>query len=326
MEPVTLPAIDQPTSHGWINDPHAVNAVLDRWASQNIPITLAEAAPKLYAAGDSDEPVFFWDAEQMVLGKILPPWDQNPVGSCVGFGSTGSGQDLLVWEIASEGDLEEWPGAELAPEVTYAGSRVEIGGGQIRGDGSVGAWASDWLTRYGVVKRGVYGNLDLTSYSPSLCRQLGNRGVPSDVETLARQHQISASALVTTKEEGWSAIGGGKPVFVCSNQGFTMTLDKDGFAAPYGRWDHCMRTRGRFRHPRKGRSVIMGNSWADYLNSLGREVEYVKADGSTGTFKLPGGCFCTTWDVWGGMLSQRDSFALAGLSGWKRTKPVSYRP
>ena len=41
----------------------------------------------------------------------------------------------------------------LSPEVIYGGSRVEIGGGRIRGDGSIGAWAARWVRDYGVVPR-----------------------------------------------------------------------------------------------------------------------------------------------------------------------------
>lgn len=302
---------------GWVRDDDAVAHILEAWEKKGIPSKFDEAAPRLMMDANDDSPVFFFEAEEKVLGQRLPTWNQNPVGSCVGFGTTREEQDLLLWEIYC-GELEEWPGAELCPEVTYAGSRVEVGGGRIRGDGSVGMWAAKFATDWGVVKRGKYGSLDLTRYNPTTCRNMGRSGLPSDLEDIAKEHPVSAAAQVLNKEQVWAAIGGGKPVVVCSNYGFSMTLGSDGFCSRSGNWAHCMGVRGRFKHPRRGRSVIIGNSWDDYLRGGSRTVEYVNEEGGVSTFELPPGHFCVTWDVIGGMVAQRDSFALAGLSGWKK--------
>ncbi|HEY1186606.1 MAG TPA: hypothetical protein VGE74_03065, partial [Gemmata sp.] len=142
---------------GWVEDKDAVARLMGEWAAAGRPVTLAQAAPRLIASEASDDaPVFFWLNELKVLGRRLDTWNQGGVGSCVGFGNGREAQDLLLAEIAA-GEPEQWPGAEVAPEVIYGGSRVEIGGGGISGDGSVGAWAADWLTKYGVVIRGSYG-------------------------------------------------------------------------------------------------------------------------------------------------------------------------
>jgi hypothetical protein len=236
---------------------------------------------------------------------------------------------LLLWEIAA-GEAEEWSGAEINRETIYGGSRVEIGGGRINGDGSIGAWASEFELRYGnlVNKRYEIGGkvMDLTGgYSESRCRDWGRNGVPDFLESEARLHPVTASALVRTKEEGWAAIGAGKPIPICSNRGFTTRRDSDGFCSPSGTWNHCMATRGRFLHPRRGRSVVIGNSWGDYLGSSNATLEYVTASGQTARIELPPGHFATTWDVWGGMLSQRDSFAVAGFKGWEAVR-VDYTP
>lgn len=301
---------------GWVDDPQAVTEVMTAWTARAMPTTFAAAAPNLMAAAD-DAPVFFWQAEELVLGKRLETWDQKSVGSCVGFGNGRCAQDLMLWEIAA-GEPEQYPGTEVCPEVIYGGSRVEVGGGRINGDGSVGAWAAEFLMRWGIVVRGVYGNLDLTRYSETTCRSLGNRGLSEELETVARVHPVRAAAMVTTKDEGWAAVGGGKPVVVCSNRGFTTHRDVDGYCSPSGVWNHCMTTRGRFIHPSRGKSVVLGNSWDDYLGSTNAVVRYVE-DGVTKTMTLPPGHFATTLDVWGGMLAQRDSFALAGMSGWAKS-------
>lgn len=325
-EPITTePGRELIVGTGWVNNPNEVAAVTTAWEARGMPSRFEDAAPRLMLAGDDDSPVFFWDAEERVLGRRLDTWNQRQVGSCVGFGSTREAQDLLLWEIAS-GEPEEWPGFELAPEVTYGGSRVEIGGGRIRGDGSVGAWAAEFLMRFGVVIRGVYGAMNLSQYSESLCRQLGSKGLPTDLEAVAKVHPVRAAAMVKTKEEVWAAVGGGKPVFVCSDRGFSTRMDADGFCSPSGEWNHCMGVRGRFVHPRRGRSNVIGNSWADYMGVGVREVDYIDSNGRPAKFKLPPGCFCTTWDTVGGMAGQGDSFSLAGLTGWNKTSPVDYTP
>lgn len=308
---------------GWVKDDEAVNEVLNDWVSKGMEPMFRDAAPKLMTGVD-DTPVLFWLAEEKVLSQQLATWNQNPVGSCVGFGSTRAAQDLALWEIAA-GEAESWPGSQFAPEVTYGGSRVEIGGGRIRGDGSIGAWAAKWLMDYGIVVRGKYGSLDITSYNADTCRKLGRDGIPSDVESIAKVHPVRAAAMVTTKSEVWAAIGGGKTVFICSDQGFSMSLGSDGFCNTEGEWAHCMGVRGRFLHPRRGKSYVIGNSWANYLRDSGTDVDYIAEDGTTKKFRLPAGCFCTTEDVMAHIVAQRDSFALAGFSGWAKTT-IDYTP
>lgn len=307
---------------GWVKNVEESRAVARAMGA----IPLSQAAPQLLddpkAAGDS--PVFFWESEKKVLGRVLPSWNQGQVGSCVGFGYGRAVQDLVLNEVAA-GEPEQWPGTEQAPEVIYGGSRVEVGGGRINGDGSIGAWAAKWVKDWGAVPRGVYGSLDITRYNETTCRQLGRNGIPSDVESLARQHPVTDVALLQTADELWAALGAGKPVPVCSMQGFTTTRDADGFCRRSGQWAHCMEYRGRFVHPRRGKSVIEQNSWGGYLGGPS-VVQYVKDDGGIGTFELPEGCFCVELSVAAQALVEDDTFALAGLKGWDVTPPPGPTP
>jgi hypothetical protein len=252
-------------AQGWVDDQPAVWETVRAIEATGVPAMFAAAAPGLLT-GDDDAPIFLWKAEEKILGKMLKSWNQKGVGACVGFGNGRAGQDVLLWEIAA-GEPEEWPGAEISPEVIYGGSRVEVGGGRIGGDGSVGAWAAKWVKDWGLVPRGVYGSLDLTEYSESTCRKLGSQGIPSDVEDLAKIHPVTGIAMVKTGAEYWAALGGGKPVAICSNRGFTTTL-KRGFCSPSGTWNHCMEGRGRFTHPTKGKCAVIQNSWDGYSTHI----------------------------------------------------------
>lgn len=310
--------VDTHYATGWKDEPEAVAAMRAAWEARGMPADFSRAAPHLMQGAD-DAPVFFWDAEEKLFGAAKPSWNQLQVGSCVGFGTTRMAQDLLLWEIFC-GEAEEYPGSDLCPEVTYGGSRVEIGGGSIGGDGSVGAWAYEFGTRFGFVKRGKYGTLDLTSYNERTCRALGNQGLPTDLEAVAKEHPIQAAAFVKTGAEVWAALGAGKPVVVCSNRGFTMQRDSRGYCSRSGTWNHCMGLRGRFVEPDVGPSVVDQNSWGDYLGSANRTIRYVGADGKVYTKDLPQGCFAIKLDVAGEMASQGDTAALAGFRGWQKTR------
>lgn len=310
--------VDTHFATGWQSEPEAVAAVAAAWDARGMPAEFSRAAPNLIRGAD-DAPVFFWLAEAKLFGAAKPAWNQGGVGSCVGFGTTRAANDLMLWEIAA-GEAEEYPGSDLAPEVTYGGSRVEVGGGRIGGDGSVGAWAFEFLVKWGLVKRGVYGALDLTRYNESTCRKLGSQGLSAELEAVAREHPVKAAAFVRNSAEVWAALDGGKPISVCSNRGFTMQRDARGYCKRSGTWNHCMEGRGKFVEPDVGRSCVIQNSWGDYLGGENRTIRYVDTDGTVKTIELPEGCFATTLDTLGEMASQGDTAALAGFAGWKKTQ------
>jgi hypothetical protein len=192
-------------------------------------------------------------------------------------------------------------------EVIYAGSRVEIGGGRIRGDGSVGAWAAKWLSTYGVVPMEKIGDHDLTTYSASRARSWGRTGVPNDLEPTAKEHPVKGTALVTTWADVKRAVQQGYPVMVCSDRGFTMDRDKDGFASPQGTWNHCMAIIGVRGGSRTGGFIL--NSWGNRAHTGPR----FPAD-------APSAGFWADADVIERMVRQGDSFALSDVAGFPSRK------
>lgn len=308
---------------GWIPDPAAVAKIVHE---NGIKAFSQIASRIMYAMGDTDSPAFFWDAEKKVLGKVLPSWNQGQVGSCVSFGYGRAAQDLMLLEIAN-GEAEKWPDYEVATEPIYGGSRVEVGGGQISGDGSIGAWAAKFVKDWGILIRQKYTfnakTYDLEKYNETRCREYGRHGVPDALEPEARIHPVTDVALVRTADEIWAALGASKPIPVCSMQGFTTTLS-GGFCEPSGQWAHCMAFRGRFVHPSRGKCVVIQNSWGGYLSG-NRTFSYLDG-GATKQAELPEGCFCTTLTVAARMASEGDTFALAGFKGWDVPAPVPPNP
>jgi hypothetical protein len=173
------------------------------------------------------------------------PTHKQTIGDCVSHGH-GLGVDILKAAQIQAGAKESFTG-ETATEIIYAGSRVEIGNGQCgTQDGSVGAWAAGFVTKYGTVIRDKYPVLDLTTYNGQTAKKLGmpNAGVPDPMEPFCKEHPIKTASLVRNYNEARDAIANGYPVPVCSqvgfeNQGQSTVRDKDGFARRGGKWPHC---------------------------------------------------------------------------------------
>jgi hypothetical protein len=236
---------------GWVDDPQTVQAVAA--ANRFCRFCETDAFGSPYRGPDD---VFLWEACRQATGDLLPPRDQRSVGSCVAFGTASAIEHLLCVQIAN-GSSEEY--RDLAQEVIYGGSRVEIGGGTIRGDGSIGVWAARFATKYGVIARGRYGSHDLRAYDEARCRAYGRTGVPDELEAIAKQHPVKSVSNVRTWDECRAAIRNGYPVAVCSSQGFAMTRDADGFCRASGTWAHCMAIVGIRGGPRPGAFLL--NSW-----------------------------------------------------------------
>lgn len=314
---------------GWIDDQDSVAksmATLERIQGFKPVFAVCAAGITRDEASDTS-PVFNWFAEKQVLGRILPAWNQGKLGVCVSKGHGRAVQDLMLIQIA-KGD-GDWPGFEVATEPIYGGSRINVGtklhGVRWRGEGSVGAFAAEWLTTEGgTLFRKQYDGADLTNYSDasnSLSVRWGNSGVPAPMVAEAKKHPVQSAALVTTSEELWAALGNGYPVPVCSSVGFESPL-RNGFCEPAGSWGHCMLFRGRFVHPTKGKCFVIQNSWGDYLGKYGeaaKQIDYLEG-GEKKKIALPEGCFAVTAATASRMLAERDSFALSGFKGFPRQK------
>src|SRR3954462_6058740 len=136
---------DTRTDYGWIRDPDAVSAVLAQ-----LPRPLfADAGAALLDAEPSD--TFLWEAARRVTGANLAPHAQDGVVCCVGEGFSSAVEYLQCVEVALGNQPIRY--LPISSEAVYALSRVEVGGGRVNGDGSVGAWAAKAVNQYGLLAR-----------------------------------------------------------------------------------------------------------------------------------------------------------------------------
>lgn len=281
--------------YGWVRNPVAVQSVMERLAS---PLFFSSAAGVF--TGAISEHIYLWKAAEQVLGHKLPGRNQGQVGSCVSFGTASAIEHTMLCEIMA-GQPEEFK--ELCQEEIYGGSRVEVGRNQISGDGSIGAWAAEFVQKYGVLARGIYDLVDLTKYSEARCKDWGRNGVPDLLEPECRKHPVKTASLVRDWDEAKKALSSGFGISVCSDQGFTMTRDKDGFSKPSGSWGHCMALIGYQTISREGGFIL--NSWGDDAHT-----------GPGGAGDPPPSGFWADASVINKMLKQGDSWAFSAVEGF----------
>jgi hypothetical protein len=282
---------DAPLPTGWLRRPEEVEATL---ATMPRPL-FAEAAPEVEGSGEGKTTLLYRAWKDVLQGYF--PYPAQDIGCCVSRGFS-EGIDLLECvEIAVGKEAEVF--TPTSHEAIYGMARVDVGGQ--RGsyeDGAVGAWAAKAVTLIGTVAQDVVG-----PYSDRLAKDWGARGVPDAVKQKAARHKVKTSSLVRTYAELEDALANGYPVPVCSNQGFTLRRDAQGFCRPEGTWLHCMLICG-VRTDRPGACILQ--SWGMNVPSGPLDLDQ------------PPNSFFADRAVIESMLAMRDSWALSRFDGYKR--------
>lgn len=284
---------------GWVDDQSAVELVAMEQPAPFWALTPAGSVPMESLPSE----VYLWKSWEKVRAVPFPNRSQGKVGSCVSFGCCTAIEVTAACEILA-GEAEE--SRDLVQEVVYAGSRVEIGNGRFSSDGSIGAWAAEYVRRYGVLDRGLHGTYDLSQYSETRCKAWGapGKGVPDDLEPAIRKYPVKSVTLVKTWEGCKQALAQGYAVSVASTQGFRYQRDADGICAPSGKWAHQMAIIGY--------ATIKGKECGFVMNSWGPQAH----TGPLGPGEPPVGGFYAEADVLGKMLGMGDSWAYSGVSGF----------
>lgn len=290
----------------------------------NQPQIMTAAADIL--AQDDNADVDLCSIYTEVTGKPWNSRNQNPRGFCVGFGNAKMAT-LSIAMMVKAGEIS-WPGADVAIEPIYGGSRWEVGTLKYRsniargGDGSVGSWAAEWLLEWGVLLMQRYDQLDLTDYSMSRCDEYGRRGVPDNIEPTAKQYPLKAMTRVDTGEQAWRMVGQLFPLVHCSNQGFTMTRDSAGISRPSGSWAHCAGWSGRFTLRGGTRVLRYDNSWDGSEDGRGYLGGNVTVQGANGEIKLNGNQFLVPLEIVDRMCQAKETYAMAGPKGFTKRREL----
>ena len=264
---------------GWIPDPLAVERVMKADGIKSLAEVIGSRGGERPIKADLTVYLKKVHGEQWYL-------NQGTCGSCVAFGAAIACDTLAAIDIVDH--AMEKPLGRTDPMSIYWGSRVEVGGNKLWGQGSVGAWAAKYLKDYGVIPQAKYPEIDLSVYSSAVCCGGHARtGVPDGLESVASIERLTSSTAT-------------------SNQGFSKARDAEGFARPQGSWGHQMCILG-VRHDRPG--ALIANSWGAYYTGGPADMSPATkwVDANTVSHMLRAG----------------DSFALSNLAGWDR-KGLSY--
>lgn len=231
--------------------------------------------------------------------------NQGNIGSCVGFGVAGAIDTLKVSEIVS-GDRELFNNYS-SEEMIYGGAR-RLSNYNIRGDGASVSQAVRYVNKFGVLSKGKYGNIDVTTYSVDRCRKWAtSSGYPKTLETIAKETVVRQFARVKSWENFRDAIASKHPVVTGSNLGFSSQTDEEGFCKQNTNWNHCMF--GLAVDDSSSRpGGMLSNSWGNYLKILKRK------------FNQPDGCFWVDAEDIDRMMRDGDCWALSDFDGFK--KPI----
>jgi hypothetical protein len=282
---------------GW----RGIDATQQEFACQ---FPMLRRCSQLFGGTTSTAPILLYKAWTEVLGGE-PSYPAQEIGDCVSFGH-GHGNDLLQCIEIKLGEALDY--RETDTEFIYAASRM-VAGILGRSDGSYGAAAVKAMTTIGMVSREMLGSNG--TYTGGRAKLWGVSGPPHDLEVEAAAYKLGAAALVSTWDELVAAISNGYPVTICTDQGFTLTRDADGFCTASGTWGHCMLIAG-IRFDRPGACV---------LQSWGPEVPA----GPT-TLGQPTWSFWAEQPVLQSILSEGDSWALSKAPAFvARVLPPSWR-
>lgn len=290
---------------GWYSDSETVTA-----ARAGVP-TVFRGTPAGADEAALPKDVFQWKVYVKATGHLPPSKDQGQVGSCVGFGSTSATEHALACAIAAGQPFEF---TEFDEEITYAGSRVQVGNGQLRGDdGSVGGWAAKFLTQFGPLPKGKYPEGDFTAYNPTRCRQLGDKGVPASLLVECLKYRVGDAANLKTWTDVKKALANGNGVFTCSKLGFVAQRDSNGVARQSGLWGHCICLNGYHVDANGKEYGHFDNSWDSMYHK-----------GPVGWGDPPGSGFWAESSVIGRMLAEGDSWAVSAAKGFPKVNTLDW--
>ena len=229
--------------------------------------------------------------------------NQNPAGTCVGFGTATPLDILAACDITCRNEPELFKGT-FSPDWCYGASR-DISGHLGRSDGSYGGAAAKAIREWGTLLQ-----IDeLEQYDYKKTRWWARYGVPEELKSLADPHKVIFTTRLEDAEEAWSCVGNGYPFNMCSNVGWNGDRDSDGAIRRKGSWSHSMGVTSRRTTPGGRRLLLVHQSWGDNWT------------GGSYFEDQPLGSFWADFKDIDKAVQQGDSFSYSGYEGFVRRRP-----
>lgn len=180
--------------------------------------------------------MMLWEVARKLFGKDIFNDIGQSIGDCVSWGAKHAIEYVQMFDIANSRKVETYK--SIFPPYLYGTGRVQIGGGSMWGDGSIGSWQAQAVIKYGAIAEDTEG---CPKYSGSVARSWGKRpGPPSQFLTEGAKHLIESIAQINSWEDALKALMNGYPITVASNVGYDMSPRNDGFNHNSTSWAHQM--------------------------------------------------------------------------------------
>lgn len=178
---------------------------------------------------------FLCNAYKKVTKTDWQPKNQL-IGDCVGMGTITAMDFLTTTQVLQR--KTSWKGNHSVI-AAFIGAR-EMAGRKPYGSGAMTVWLIDFLKKYGLLLKKIYGIDDIRHYSMDTYYAYKN-GLTDNLKIKAKEHPVLHAELVKSYEETRDAIAAGFPVIIASKMGISYAKkDKDGFFYPKGSDAHCM--------------------------------------------------------------------------------------
>ena len=277
------------------------------------PVVAASVPFKIVGADNEDNTgknIRLWESVLKVRGQHLRNYPQQ-IGDCVSFGVKNCIEYLQCVQIARgnlDGADDDGMGGTktfrpVFPPYIYGTSRHQIGGDKIRGDGSVGAWAAEASSVYGVLNSD-HGNCP--EYSAKVASEWGRVGPPAWALEAGKRRLVKTVSPVKSARQACDSVCNGYPVSIASSFGTTAIRQQDGrqVARWNTTWYHQMCLVGY-----DGTSAS-GKRYFYCLNSWGETSHPSPLQGE------PPGGFWLTWEDVEKITVQGDSWAFSSFDGF----------
>ncbi|MEO1063729.1 MAG: hypothetical protein AAFZ07_20115 [Actinomycetota bacterium] len=184
--------------------------------------------------------VRLWKAAVTLLdGEHLPNYPQQ-TGDCVSFSVKNAVDHLSLNQIARD-PFRPWEFRTVFPPYIYGTSRVQVGLGKLRGEGSLVAWAAKAVRDYGVLATDAE---NCPEYSGRIAKTWGRRGPPEEFLEVGKRTPVRGIARVETAGDVRDALCNGYPVAIGSRFGTKnrSIRERDGrmVARRDGSWSHAL--------------------------------------------------------------------------------------
>jgi len=257
------------------------------------------AAFDLYSSGEGKTALLYKSVQK--FDPTFGPHERQTTGDCVSH-STRNAVDVTRCHEIIGGQPETFE-ARGATEAIY-GSRGHGGQGM-----SCSVAARFVHQNGGILLRKDYDFVDLSKYKSSTGTRWGRSGVPKEVKSEGKKHQVKTISMVKSVSEARDAIANGYALSVCSNYGFSSKRSEHGVARRSGSWNHAMSWTAMddSREIYDETLFLVQNSWGAFNSGPKR-------------FEQPDGSFWIRERDASGMLNQNGAWAFSDVDGFPPRK------